>query len=66
MNSLEVLCELKDGRRWLHCLVYLKDGERLSDLMNDERDFIPLKVPMGNGLKGSIVSKDHIAFIQEM
>ncbi len=52
---------LIDGSRWLECQIYLPTGDRLSDVMNDDRKFLPIK---RNG-KELVVHKDQISFITE-
>lgn len=53
--------QLIDGSRWLECQIYLPTGDRLSDVMNDDRKFLPIK---RNG-KELVVHKDQISFITE-
>ena len=44
---VEVQVQLNDGSRFLGVLA-LSQGQRVSDLMNDERQFLPIKLPSGS------------------
>lgn len=58
---IEAALTLTDGTRWLNCEIFLPTGERLSDVMNDDRKFLPLK----KDDKQYVIHKDQIAFIIE-
>ncbi|MDX1575587.1 MAG: J domain-containing protein [Kiloniellales bacterium] len=45
--DIEVEVHLDDGSRFLGILA-LSQGQRVSDLMNDERNFIPVQLPGGS------------------
>lgn len=45
--EIEVEVQLDDGSRFLGILA-LSQGQRVSDLMNDERTFIPVQLPGGS------------------
>lgn len=59
---VKVCLQLIDGSRWVDCELFLPTGDRLSDVMNDERKFLPLK----RAGKDQIISKGQIAFINEV
>ena len=46
--DIEVEVHLDDGSRFLG-VMSLSQGQRVSDLMNDERNFIPVQLPGGKG-----------------
>ncbi len=46
-NQIEVEVHLDDGSQFLGALS-LSQGQRVSDLMNDERNFIPIHLPGGS------------------
>lgn len=56
-----VCIQLTDGSRWLDCEVFLPTGDRLSDVMNDDRNFLPIR----RAGKEQIIAKGQIAFINE-
>lgn len=58
---VSVAVSLSDGTRWLDCEVYLPTGCRLSDVMNDERKFLPIK----REGKEIVIHKDNISFLTE-
>ena len=61
-SKQEVNMTLTDGSRWLNCSVHLPAGFRISDVMNDERKFLPLD----RDGKFVMVHKDQIAFMVEV
>lgn len=63
-GSRKVRCHitLKDGTRWLSCIVHLPAGSRLSDVLNDERLFLPLQ-RQGNEI---VIHKNQISFATEV
>jgi len=61
-----VTLSLKDGANWKHCVLYIEDRQRLSDVMNDERKFLPVYRPdVGKNGRTMIVNKDIISMISE-
>jgi len=52
---------MNDGSRWLDCEVFLPTGDRLSDVMNDDRKFLPIK----RDGKEIVVHKDQVMFLTE-
>ena len=64
---------LKEGstntRKFQGAFVYLQDGQRLSDLMNDDRAFIPMYKPdtmyTGETYDVVMINKIFIVMIQE-
>jgi hypothetical protein len=58
---VKVIVSLSDGTRWLDCEIYLPTGSRLSDVMNDERKFLPIK----REGKEIVVHKDKVVFLTE-
>jgi hypothetical protein len=52
---------LLDGTRWLGCEIFLPTGSRLSDVLNDERKFIPVVRYSGD----VVVNKSEIKHIVE-
>jgi len=60
-NIVEATITLSDGTRWLNCEVFLPTGDRLSDVVNDTRNFLPIKKEG----KEFIIRKDQIIFLTE-
>jgi len=58
---IDVAVTLTDGTRWLGCEVFLPTGDRLSDVMNDDRKFLPIK----RDGKEIVVHKDQVMFLTE-
>lgn len=58
---VEATITLVDGTRWLNCEIFLPTGDRLSDVINDTRNFLPIKKEG----KEFIVRKDQITFLTE-
>lgn len=56
-----VTVTLTDGSRWIDCEIFLPTGDRVSDVMNDERKFLPLK----RDGKEFVIHKDQISFLTE-
>jgi hypothetical protein len=63
---MKVSIILKSETKWSDCDVHLEPDQRLSDLMNDDRAFLPITrrtAPLVQ--KTHIVAKDTIALIVE-
>ena len=58
---ITVCITMIDGSRWLDCEVFLPTGDRLSDVMNDDRNFLPVR----RAGKEEIIAKSQISFINE-
>jgi len=72
MNKIKVVVRLFTQEQFFGNL-YLGDGERVQDLMNDDRKFIPFeKTHMERGPKNQVttstivISKEAIASIEEI
>jgi len=57
---MKVLVELES--RIVRCEVYLKENQRLSDMLNDGRDFLPVITKEG---KVKFIRKDTILSVTE-
>lgn len=56
---------LKDSTRLTEAKVWIPEGMRLSDVMNDSRKFLPLKRLKNIDYVDTVIHKDHITRIEE-
>lgn len=63
-HKIKVSITLTSGTTWHECFIHLNE-QRLSDIMNDEREFLPITRADVNKEKMVIVNKKMISTVTE-
>lgn len=64
-ENVKVTIVLNDGTRMMEALVFIPNSQRLSDVMNDSRKFLPLQQLRNVDYVNTVIHKDAIMRIEE-
>ena len=64
-KNVQVTIILNDGTRMMEALLFVPNNQRLSDVMNDSRKFLPLQQLRNVDYVNTVIHKDAIMRIEE-